>query len=35
MPTLYPTFYSVEAAPDYTLYGLFVNPTARKTGADC
>lgn len=30
---LYPTFCSVEAAPIYTLYDLFVSPTARKTGA--
>lgn len=30
---LYPTFCSVEAAPIYTLYDLFVAPTARKTGA--
>lgn len=30
---LYPTFCSVEAAPIYVLYDLFVSPTARKTGA--
>ena len=30
---LYPSFCSVEAAPIYTLYDLFVVPTARKTGA--
>ncbi len=30
---LYPTFCSVEAAPIYTLYDLFVSPSARKTGA--
>lgn len=30
---LYPTFCSVEAAPIYTLYDLFVAPAARKTGA--
>ena len=30
---LYPTFCSVEAAPIYTLYDLFVSPAARKTGA--
>lgn len=30
---LYPTFCSVEAAPIYTLYDLFVTPAARKTGA--
>ncbi|WP_298214040.1 GNAT family N-acetyltransferase [Acidovorax sp.] len=30
---LYPTFCSVEAVPIYTLYDLFVDPTARKTGA--
>lgn len=30
---LYPTFCSVEAAPIYTLYDLFVSPGARKTGA--
>ena len=30
---LYPTFCSVEAAPIYTLYDLFVSATARKTGA--
>ncbi|BEP95076.1 GNAT family N-acetyltransferase [Acidovorax sp. sif1233] len=30
---LYPTFCSVEAAPIYTLYDLFVAPTARKAGA--
>lgn len=30
---LYPTFCSVEAAPIYTLYDLFVAPPARKTGA--
>lgn len=29
---LYPTFCSVEAAPIYTLYDLFVAPPARKTG---
>ena len=30
---LYPTFCSVDAAPIYTLYDLFVAPAARKTGA--
>ena len=30
---LYPTFCSVEAAPIYTLYDLFVERSARKTGA--
>lgn len=30
---LYPTFCSVEAAPIYTLYDLFVAPEARRTGA--
>ncbi|MBU1816728.1 MAG: GNAT family N-acetyltransferase [Gammaproteobacteria bacterium] len=30
---LYPAFCSVEAAPIYTLYDLFVEPGARKTGA--
>jgi ribosomal protein S18 acetylase RimI-like enzyme len=30
---LYPTFCSVEAAPIYTLYDLFVLPQARRTGA--
>jgi len=30
---LYPTFCSVEAAPIYTLYDLFVSPQARRTGA--
>ena len=30
---LYPTFCSVEAAPIYTLYDLFVLPDARRTGA--
>jgi ribosomal protein S18 acetylase RimI-like enzyme len=30
---LYPTFCSVEAAPIYTLYDLFVSPPARRTGA--
>ena len=29
---LYPTFCSVEAAPIYALYDLFVLPTARKLG---
>lgn len=29
---LYPTFCSVEAAPIYTLYDLFVAPAARQTG---
>lgn len=29
---LYPTFCSVEAAPVYTLYDLFVAPTARQAG---
>lgn len=29
---LYPTFCSVEAAPIYTLYDLFVVPAARQTG---
>jgi ribosomal protein S18 acetylase RimI-like enzyme len=30
---LYPTFCSVEAAPIYTLYDLFVSPQARRAGA--
>ena len=30
---LYPTFCSVQAAPVFTLYDLFVAPAARKTGA--
>ena len=30
---LYPTFCSVEAAPIYNLYDLFVLPSARKLGA--
>ena len=30
---LYPTFCSVQAAPTYTLYDLFVSPEARGTGA--
>ncbi len=30
---LYPTFCSVEAAPIYSLYDLFVLPIARKLGA--
>lgn len=30
---LYPTFCSVEAAPIYTLYDLFVSLAARRTGA--
>jgi ribosomal protein S18 acetylase RimI-like enzyme len=30
---LYPSFCSVEAAPIYTLYDLFVSPQARRTGA--
>lgn len=30
---LYPTFCSVEAAPIYTLYDLYVSPKARRTGA--
>ncbi len=30
---LYPAFCSVEAAPIYTLYDLFVEPGSRKTGA--
>ncbi|WKB54538.1 GNAT family N-acetyltransferase [Eleftheria terrae] len=30
---LYPTFCSVEAAPIYSLYDLFVTPPARGTGA--
>lgn len=30
---LYPTFCSVEAAPIYALYDLFVVPHARRTGA--
>ena len=29
---LYPTFCSVEAAPIYTLYDLFVSPVARRGG---
>jgi ribosomal protein S18 acetylase RimI-like enzyme len=29
---LYPTFCSVEAAPIYALYDLFVQPAARKHG---
>ncbi|MBQ5947984.1 GNAT family N-acetyltransferase [Massilia sp. ST3] len=30
---LYPSFCSVEAAPIYVLYDLFVDPAARKGGA--
>ena len=30
---LYPTFCSVEAKPIYSLYDLFVQPEARRTGA--
>lgn len=30
---LYPTFCSVEAAPIYSLYDLFVTPASRKSGA--
>lgn len=30
---MYPTFCSVEAAPIYSLYDLFVIPEARKSGA--
>jgi ribosomal protein S18 acetylase RimI-like enzyme len=30
---LYPTFCSVEAQPTYTLYDLFVAPSARRLGA--
>ncbi|MFC5474733.1 GNAT family N-acetyltransferase [Paraherbaspirillum soli] len=30
---LYPSFCSVQAAPIYVLYDLFVAPTARKGGA--
>ena len=30
---LYPTFCSVEAKPIYSLYDLFVNPAARRSGA--
>jgi ribosomal protein S18 acetylase RimI-like enzyme len=30
---LYPTFCSVEAQPTYTLYDLFVTPSARRLGA--
>jgi ribosomal protein S18 acetylase RimI-like enzyme len=30
---MYPTFCSVEAAPIYVLYDLFVLPEARKFGA--
>ena len=30
---LYPSFCSVEAAPIYTLYDLFVSPAARRSGA--
>lgn len=30
---LYPTFCSVEAAPIYTLYDLYVSPKARRNGA--
>jgi len=30
---MYPTFCSVEAAPIYSLYDLFVLPEARKSGA--
>ena len=29
---LYPSFCSVEAAPIYTLYDLFVSPAARRSG---
>jgi ribosomal protein S18 acetylase RimI-like enzyme len=30
---LYPTFCSVEAKPIYSLYDLFVDPEARRSGA--
>ncbi|PZO20136.1 MAG: GNAT family N-acetyltransferase [Burkholderiales bacterium] len=30
---LYPTFCSVEAKPIYSLYDLFVDPAARRSGA--
>ena len=30
---LYPSFCSVEAAPIFTLYDLFVTPAARQSGA--
>ena len=30
---LYPTFCSVEAKPTYSLYDLFVMPSARRAGA--
>jgi ribosomal protein S18 acetylase RimI-like enzyme len=30
---LYPTFCSVEANPIYSLYDLFVTPSARRSGA--
>jgi ribosomal protein S18 acetylase RimI-like enzyme len=30
---MYPTFCSVEAAPIYTLYDLFVSPHVRRSGA--
>ncbi len=30
---LYPSFCSVEAQPIYTLYDLYVSPTARRSGA--
>ncbi len=30
---MYPSFCSVEAVPIYTLYDLFVQPEARRTGA--
>ena len=30
---MYPSFCSVEATPIYTLYDLFVEPEARRTGA--
>jgi ribosomal protein S18 acetylase RimI-like enzyme len=30
---MYPTFCSVEAAPIYTLYDLFVSPHTRRSGA--
>jgi ribosomal protein S18 acetylase RimI-like enzyme len=30
---LYPTFCSVEAKPIYSLYDLFVTPSARRSGA--
>lgn len=29
---MYPSFCSVEAAPIYTLYDLFVSPAAREVG---